>query len=108
MSGNRMDSPPVSGCGALQKLRLIRQACFSQTAAHTAPSLFPPQAAVGLAAIPNTEVKLICADNSSKHKIQCSISRKRKIPAVSWLFLSPQRRLPLWGPHIDLGDCLGK
>ena len=39
MSGNRMDSPPVSGCGALQKLRLIKQACFLQTAAHTAPAL---------------------------------------------------------------------
>ena len=62
--GHRMDGPPVSGCCALQKLRLIKQACFLQTAAHTAPSLFPPQAAVGLAAIPNTEVKLICADNT--------------------------------------------
>ena len=28
------------------------------------PRLTPPQAALGLAAIPNTEVKLICADNT--------------------------------------------
>ena len=70
------------------------------TTAHAAPLLYPPQAALGLAAIPNTEVKHICADNSSKHKIQCYIFRKRKIPSVSWLFLSPLRRVVLVGtPH---------
>ena len=31
---------------------------------HSLPSLFPPQAAVGSLPIPNTEVKLICADNT--------------------------------------------
>jgi len=30
---------------------------------------------------------------SSKHKIQCSIFRKRKILPVSWFLLSPQSRL---------------
>ena len=64
MFGNRMDGPPVSGCGALQKLRLIKQACFLQTAAHAYAPLYLPQAARSNAAIPNTEVKLICADNT--------------------------------------------
>ena len=56
--------PPVSGCGTLRKHRLTKQARFLQTAAHAAPSLNPPQAALGIAAIPNTEVKLICADDT--------------------------------------------
>ena len=34
------------------------------TPAHAAPSLHPPQAALGLAAIPNTEVKHMYADNT--------------------------------------------
>ena len=43
-------------------LRLAEQACILPTAAHAAPSLHPPPAALGLAAIPNTEVKHIYAD----------------------------------------------
>ena len=39
-----------SVCGTLQKLRLTRQARFLQTTAHTAPSLYLPQAALRLAA----------------------------------------------------------
>ena len=49
--------------GSLGKLRLAKQTRFPQTAALAAPSLDPPQAALGLAAIPNTEVKLMYADN---------------------------------------------
>ena len=41
---------PPSVCGTLQKLRLTRQARFLQTTAHTAPSLYLPQAALRLAA----------------------------------------------------------
>ena len=36
-------------CGALRKLCLAKQARFPQTAALAAPSLLPPQAALGLA-----------------------------------------------------------
>ena len=54
------EGPPVSVCGARQKLRLTMQARFLTTAALAAPSLDPPLAAVGLATNPNTEVKLIC------------------------------------------------
>ena len=54
--------PPVSGCGARQMLRLTEQACILPTAAPAAPSLHLPQAALGLAAIPNTEVKHMYAD----------------------------------------------
>ena len=43
------EGPPVSVCGARQKLRLTKQACFLPTAALAAPSLHPPPAAVGLA-----------------------------------------------------------
>ena len=93
--------PSLPGCGALQKLRLTEQARFLQTAAHAYAPLQLPLAARSNAAIPNTEVKLMYADNSSKHKIQCSIFRKRKIPSVSWLFLSPQRPPPLRGPHFS-------
>ena len=60
----REQVPPVSVCGARRKQRLTKQTCFLPTAAHAAPSLNPPQAALRLAAIPNTEVKLICADNT--------------------------------------------
>ena len=35
---------------------------------------------------------------SSKHKPQCSIFRKRKIPPVPWLLLSPQRPSAFAGP----------
>ena len=56
--------PPVSDCGARQKHRLTKQARFLPTAALAAPSLHPPPAAVGLATIPNTEVKLICNHNT--------------------------------------------
>ena len=59
-----VDSPPVSGCGALRKRRLSKQARFLQTAALAAPSLYLPQAALWLASIPNTEVKLMYADNT--------------------------------------------
>ena len=61
---NSWTGPPVSVCGALQKLRLTEQACFMQTAAHAAPALYLPSAARRLAAIPNTEVKLMYADNT--------------------------------------------
>ena len=58
-----VDGPPVSVCGARRKHRL-KQARFLPTAAHAAPSLTLPQAALGLAAIPNTEVKHMYADNT--------------------------------------------
>ena len=100
--------PPVSVCGARQKRRLTKQACFLPTAAHTYAPLHLPPAARGNAAIPNTEVKLMYADNSSKRKIQCCIFRLRKILPVSWLFLSPQRPFAFVGSHSELGDCLGR
>ncbi len=42
-------------CGARQKLCLTKQACFLPTAAHAAPSLFPPPAALRLAARKDVE-----------------------------------------------------
>ena len=44
---------------------------------HSLRSLLPPLAALPSLPNPNTEVKLMYADNSSKHKIQCFIYRKR-------------------------------
>ena len=38
--------------------------------------------------------------SSSKHKPQCSIFRKRKIPPVPWLLLSPQRPFAFAGPPL--------
>ena len=42
---------------------------------------------------------------SSKHKSQCSISRKRKIPPVPWLLLSPQRPFAFAGSPVALLRC---
>ena len=56
--------PPVSGCGALKKLRLAKQARFLQTAAHAYAPLYLPLAARSNASIPNTEVKHMYADNT--------------------------------------------
>ncbi len=67
------DGPPVSVCGARRILRLTKQACFLPTAAHAAPSLHPPPAALGLAAIPNTEVKHMCADNTWRAMLRCPV-----------------------------------
>ncbi len=75
---------------------------------HSLRSLFPPLAALPSLPIPNTEVKHICADNSSKHKIQCYIFRKRKISAVSLLFLSPQRSSAFVGAPYCFGRLPGK
>ena len=47
-AGQVADSLPV--CGARQKLRLAKQTRFLPTAAHTAPSLHLPLAALGLVA----------------------------------------------------------
>ena len=58
------EGPPVSGCGSLQKLRQTVLARFLQTAAHAYAPLYLPPAARSNAAIPNTEVKLMYADNT--------------------------------------------
>ena len=89
--GNRWTGPPVSCWGARRMSSVTAHLRPSPTPATRSGRLTPPQAALPSLPIPNTEVKLACADNSSKHKIQCSIFRKRKTPSVSWLFLSPQR-----------------
>jgi len=52
-----VDCPPVSVCGARRMSSAPERHRPSPTAAHAAPSLDPPQAALGLAANPNTEVK---------------------------------------------------
>ncbi len=56
--------PPVSGCGARRMSLATERRRPPPTAAHAAPLLHPPPAAQRLAAIPNTEVKHICADDS--------------------------------------------
>jgi len=81
VTGHLRPSPSV--CGSRQKLRMIRHACFCPTTAHTALALdsatgggqardrchslrsldLPPVALPSLP-IPNTEVKLMYADNT--------------------------------------------
>ena len=51
-------------CGARHPLRLAKQACVLPTAAQPPALLHLPPAAQGRGAIPNTEVKLTCADNT--------------------------------------------
>ena len=43
---------------------------------------------------------------ASEHKAQCFIFRKRKIPPVSWLLLSPQRPFAFAGTPLRTGFAM--
>ena len=72
---------PVSVCGARQKLRLTVQARFLPTAAHAAPSLVLPLAALRLAALPvySKRSLVITVYPSSVTALPCNLPQKGRL-----------------------------